>query len=151
MRAVKYFGRVLKGKKRCPYCNTVKSYSLFYNNSLTRDGYDYDCKECRRKQDQTKQKRKYRVRYRLLQKVAKADKNKSRDALKYAVKKGKILRQPCFFCGERKTQAHHLIYSHPFKVVWVCSSHHAAIHTRERHEHKADFLISPLPAKKKTR
>lgn len=48
--------------------------------------------------------------------------------LKYAVKTGKIKRQPCNKCGDLKTHGHHHDYSKPLDVIWLCSMHHKEIH-----------------------
>lgn len=37
---------------------------------------------------------------------------------------GKIQRQPCQFCGDTKSQAHHHDYSKPLDVVWCCFKCH---------------------------
>jgi len=53
---------------------------------------------------------------------------KVENLLNYAVKCGKIKRQPCEVCGKKKTHGHHPDYAIPFLVNWLCPIHHKAIH-----------------------
>lgn len=43
------------------------------------------------------------------------------------VRRGKLLRQPCRVCGE-PAQAHHLDYTDPRNVEWLCPPHRLASH-----------------------
>ena len=54
----------------------------------------------------------------------------AKNAVKYALKKGKIVKLPCFVCGEVKTEAHHPSYAQDMRlcVTWLCSAHHNEIH-----------------------
>jgi len=52
--------------------------------------------------------------------------------LSNAVKNGKVIKQPCFVCGEEKTEGHHPCYSLPLDVVWLCKSHHQQLHREAR-------------------
>lgn len=44
------------------------------------------------------------------------------------VSRGKIVRQPCEVCGEKKSEAHHKDYSKPLEVIWLCREHHFENH-----------------------
>ena len=46
-----------------------------------------------------------------------------------AVRSGKIEKMPCQICGNAKVHAHHQDYSKPLDVAWLCSVHHAEIHS----------------------
>ena len=48
----------------------------------------------------------------------------------YAEKCGKIERKPCGVCSDAKTEAHHIDYSRPLDVVWLCKTHHDVAHDR---------------------
>jgi ribosomal protein S27AE len=52
------------------------------------------------------------------------DKLKARRILSYAVKVGKVSKQPCEKCGSLLSQAHHDDYSKPLNVRWFCDLHH---------------------------
>ena len=50
--------------------------------------------------------------------------------VEYAVKTGRLVRQPCERCGGLDLiVAHHESYDHPLAVVWLCPLHHAQRHT----------------------
>lgn len=51
------------------------------------------------------------------------DKAACRDKVRYALKMGRLKKQPCW-CGETKVEAHHEDYSKPLDVVWFCFKHH---------------------------
>jgi len=55
-------------------------------------------------------------------------------ALRSAVKRGLVERQPCKVCGSLDADAHHADYSKPADVVWLCRLHHKAEHRRMRCE-----------------
>lgn len=47
----------------------------------------------------------------------------------YAIKTGKLIKQPCEICGTTsRINAHHDDYSRPLSVMWLCSEHHVARH-----------------------
>jgi hypothetical protein len=46
----------------------------------------------------------------------------------WAVKIGALKREPCFICGQEKTQGHHVDYDEPLSVVWLCIPHHYETH-----------------------
>ena len=54
------------------------------------------------------------------------EKQRARNLLTKAVRRGELKRQPCQWpgCGETKTEAHHTDYSKPLEVVWYCRPHH---------------------------
>ena len=54
----------------------------------------------------------------------------AKNAVKYALRKGKLVKLPCFVCGEVVTEAHHPSYAWDMRlcVTWLCSAHHNEIH-----------------------
>lgn len=46
------------------------------------------------------------------------------NAVAYALKVGRIVRQPCEMCGSEDVHAHHEDYSKPLNVRWLCPLHH---------------------------
>ena len=54
----------------------------------------------------------------------------AQNAVKYALKVGRIEKLPCFVCGEKMTEAHHPSYAKDMRLVvtWLCSRHHNEIH-----------------------
>ena len=61
------------------------------------------------------------------------DKLKVRWAYRDALKSGKLVKMPCFVCGELEVDGHHASYSLPLGVTWLCKEHHKQLHR----EHKA--------------
>ena len=54
-----------------------------------------------------------------------------------AIKSGKIKRQPCEICGDKKSDGHHPDYKNPLEVIWLCRIHHAELHRTLRLEGKS--------------
>lgn len=53
------------------------------------------------------------------------DKYRARSAVGAAVRDGRLIPQPCAFCGRSdKVQAHHHDYSRPLDVEWACFKCH---------------------------
>lgn len=50
-------------------------------------------------------------------------------AVKSALKRGLIIREPCEVCGSEPTDAHHDDYDRPLAVRWLCRLHHRAVHS----------------------
>ena len=44
------------------------------------------------------------------------------------VKAGKIIKLPCAVCGDEKVEIHHVDYSKPDHVIWLCPQHHKEWH-----------------------
>ena len=55
-------------------------------------------------------------------------KRRAREAAKKATKTGKLVKLPCWVCGNEQVEAHHPDYSSPLDVVWLCRQHHQEIH-----------------------
>ena len=50
-------------------------------------------------------------------------------AVSYAIRTGRIVKQPCQMCGtEIGIHAHHDDYTKPLDVMWLCVVHHKARH-----------------------
>lgn len=59
-------------------------------------------------------------------------KRKARQLVANAIRDGKLQRKPCSECGALNAEAHHHDYSKPLDVIWLCDTHHKAIHREER-------------------
>lgn len=57
------------------------------------------------------------------------EKQKARRKLRWAVLSGKVKRQPCEKCGSLPSFAHHIDYSKPLDVTWLCRKHHGEAHS----------------------
>lgn len=56
----------------------------------------------------------------------------ARKKVQTAVRTGKLQRQPCEICGEKKAEAHHDDYSKPLEIRWLCKKHHSEYHKNKR-------------------
>jgi hypothetical protein len=54
----------------------------------------------------------------------------ARRVAREAAERGRLTREPCLFCDEPKTQAHHHDYSQPLVVTWLCRRHHGLVHRK---------------------
>ena len=118
--------------KKCSLCTEIKDFSFFHKDKNAKTGCSTYCKSCKSIKDkkyerdnsyseQKKQGKKiWRNKY--------PERKSAHMKVYHAMRKGLLLRQPCFMCGE-KAQAHHPDYSRPLDVVWLCSSHHSQAHT----------------------
>jgi endogenous inhibitor of DNA gyrase (YacG/DUF329 family) len=50
--------------------------------------------------------------------------NKCRSLSHYAVKVGRLVKQPCEVCGNEQVEIHHTDYFDPLNVRWLCFVHH---------------------------
>lgn len=53
---------------------------------------------------------------------------RAHSAVAYALRTGKMARQPCWECGSDRAVAHHPDYDRPLDVVWLCQPHHKQAH-----------------------
>ncbi len=58
-------------------------------------------------------------------------KTKCRAMFSSAVRRGKIIKENCFVCGNAG-EAHHPDYGKPYDVEWLCSKHHRELHVAQR-------------------
>ncbi len=56
------------------------------------------------------------------------ERQRARQILRDAVRRQRVFRKPCEVCGDVKSQAHHEDYCNPIDVMWLCSTHHKALH-----------------------
>ena len=148
-------------EKMCKWCHQVKPLDEFPKHPQMPDGHINRCKPCRnewhnkhRQNPDIKEKRKnefqnpeVKRRYKNSEKgkiAAKRyktpkDRMSARNAVRYALKTGKLFCEPCFVCGE-KGQAHHSSYAPEMKLVvtWLCQLHHNEVHLE--HEGKRSWV-----------
>lgn len=136
-------------EKKCSKCGVVKSLDDYHRDRKKRDGRCSSCKVCaceagirtyyrtkdanKEKWKQQKKRRDYAdIMVRAVRRYTAKNPEKVRAhvALNNAVKRGKIVRQPCKECGAPKAHAHHHDYSKPFDVEWLCVVCHRREHRR---------------------
>lgn len=63
-------------------------------------------------------------------KLKNPDRVAARSKVAYAVRTGRLTRQPCEICGNSRSHGHHEDYSKPLEVKWLCATHHGLHHAR---------------------
>lgn len=139
--------------KTCFKCQQEKMLTEFYKHPQMGDGYLNKCKECT-KRDARVTRRKRSDYYRAYDrkrgnrqgaeyfekyKAQQPEKYKAHVAAGNAIRDGRLIREPCFMCGTEKVEAHHVDYSKPLDVIWLCPMCHKRIHAYER---RAEAIIS---------
>lgn len=71
----------------------------------------------------TARKRRYRDRH--------SQKVHCRNMTRAAIGLGWIQKEPCEVCQNPESQCHHLDYSQPFLIRWLCRKHHLELHAQE--------------------
>lgn len=56
------------------------------------------------------------------------EKRRAHSAVSNAIRDGRMKREPCEVCGDKKSHAHHDDYSKPLDVRWLCQKHHTEHH-----------------------
>lgn len=127
--------------KECKKCGWVLGKLSFNRDSSSKDGLRSECRECKRKyrlenrekirqysreyyQQHKKEAKEYNRRYRKNNR----EKKTAHDRVKYALRTGKIKKQPCA-CGCEEVEAHHENYSHPLEIKWICVPCHNKLHS----------------------
>lgn len=98
----KYCSRSCLGKAKLPHVIRKGSDNPNWKNGVSKNNYHY----------------------KKIQKERYPEKIKTREKTYYAIKTGKLIKQPCEVCGEINVHAHHDDYSKPFEVRWLCRKHH---------------------------
>jgi len=141
--------------KICTSCGVPQEEIFFGKKSANNDGLCYMCKDCtriynhkrylknrdeildrsskynREHKDTIKKPSKEKA-YKAYKKwyLANKEKKSAHAKLAYAVKHGKLLKQSCSVCKDPKSEAHHVDYSKPLEVIWLCKKHHGELHTK---------------------
>lgn len=138
--------------KNCTKCGQEKPLSAFYKHGAMRDGRLAQCKECvktrvrQHRNDNLERIREYdRERGKLPHRAAlrreiferfkerEPEKRAAHVAVRNALRRGDLTKQPCVFCGEAQgVEAHHHDYSKPLDVTWLCVPCHRRFHALER-------------------
>ena len=133
-------------EKTCFKCNIKKPITEFYIHKQMSDGYLNKCKECNKKdvtnnyklkrkqyhdyektRNQKIQRKKNKVIYTKKSREKNPEKYKARLAISNGIKNGTLVQEPCIYCGNIKSEAHHHDYSKPLDIIWVCFKCHREI------------------------
>ena len=130
----------------CRVCGSVKPPSDFYQGHTRKCGTVGECKDCTRERvrlrartnpavqayDRERSKSEKRQALRARVSTQWRQKNplayKAQTAVSNAVRDGKLIKEPCLFCGDPRTHGHHKDYSKPLSVIWLCPKCHQRLH-----------------------
>jgi hypothetical protein len=133
--------------KTCFKCGERQPLSEFYKHAQMADGHLNKCKTCTKsdvwhhRRDHADSVRAYdRRRAKDPLRIADGSRRTAEWRKKYperwaahiavnnAVRDGRLVKQPCQKCGDKKVEGHHPDYGRPLHVVWLCPVHHREIH-----------------------
>jgi hypothetical protein len=133
-----------RGLTLCPSCQTPIPITSKHN----RRSYCKDCENARKRERRAADpeagreywrayyaaNREERCRRDAESRLRDPDQYAARLALRTAVARGALVRQPCWVCGDPKSQGHHASYAEDARldVTWLCPRHHAAAHRAHR-------------------
>lgn len=139
----------ITGSKICTACSIEKNVTLFPFDKGNYDGRKGQCSDCYLKSSRNRarassNRRKTLWKIRMQDPAVRAKRNsyqrqrnkkdrikqRARSKLEYAVRTGKIIKQPCEVCQSINSQAHHDDYLKPLQVRWLCSTHHGITHRK---------------------
>lgn len=125
--------------KTCFKCKKELPFTEFYCHPKMADGFLGKCKDCtkadvraryavartqrseyERRRNQTPERKARQVEYLRRCRKEHPEVFRARNAVNNAVRKGRLLRQPCERCGWSPAEAHHDDYSRPLDVRWLC-------------------------------
>ena len=143
--------------KYCAGCNADRDDSLFGRDASKEDGMTHKCRACNAAYQKARRvaaaasmpvswKKKTANMAEYMKEWKKAnpgyvtqkkkewyaknrDRLRVREAVKYALKSGKLVKTACHVCGKDNVEGHHPDYSRPLDVVWLCREHHLQIHS----------------------
>jgi len=130
-------------EKQCFKCGEIKDLSAFYKHPMMADGHVNKCKECNKRD--VRQNRESKVEYYREYDRGRGNrqgydylksyrekypnKYKAHNLVRYAIKVGNLVSEPCCICGkEDGTCAHHDDYEKPLNVRWMCPPCHKQWH-----------------------
>lgn len=136
-------------RKQCFKCKRTKPIAMFYSHQMMADGHLNKCKSCAKKdvrkryyspegrkkallyekfRNQTASRKAARLIYQSRRRKNRPGINEAREAVKNALKDGRLIRQPCTVCNNPKSEAHHDDYRKKLSVKWLCFKHHREAH-----------------------
>lgn len=136
----------------CKTCGEVRPLLMYHRKPSNSNGHMKECKFCANAAtrarnragygpDQKRSKRLQTIKRRESGKTSEhskrmyqkyPEKSKARAILNHTLKKGEVVKLPCYVCGVTKVEAHHQDYNKPLEVIWVCRLHHNKIHREIR-------------------
>jgi len=75
------------------------------------------------------------------EKLKDTEKQRTRNTTNTEIRAGRMVKMPCVFCGNKKSESHHPDYSDPFNIVWLCRKHHNLMHKAIKEDFKGEYKL----------
>ena len=133
--------------KTCFKCGVEKPLASFPKRKTSSDGYRKDCKSCvavfqkayrktvayaasTLKYIQSEKGKAVNAAGKARRKAKHPLKHTAHCKVTYAIRAGKLIKEPCRDCGDINVHGHHPDYSKPLDVIWLCPTHHIKEHSK---------------------
>lgn len=134
--------------KCCFKCGQNKELTEFYKHPAMLDGHVNKCKDCNKKDNNLnrqskidyyreydrdrfytsdKRKEQHKAQCYKYSRVH-ADRRYAHTKARRALLANKLIKENCLMCGDSKTEMHHVDYSKPLEVMWLCKLCHERWH-----------------------
>lgn len=151
--------------KICTECYSEKPLEEFYRHKKSSLGFMSKCKECikskvrkrynnhesririaeyEKLRTQNASRKEKVLMYQRNRRAKYPDKAKARNAVSNAIRDKRLFREPCKYCGDPKSQAHHHDYSKPLDVTWCCFKCHREIEHKQTTTETIAMSLSAL-------
>ncbi len=116
--------------KNCAMCKAEKPSTAFNVARSRKDGLQSTCRACERMYQLTEAGKKASRKNKKNQREKFPEKEKAHQAVKYAIRSGRLLRpDTCEFCEEKRpVHGHHSDYDKILEIDWVCRDCHTELH-----------------------
>jgi len=122
---------VTSNTRVCPRCGLTKPIEEFAKDRHAPLGRAYRCRVCDRIRHlvyEATRARPYRYHDSMRYKKKFPDRTSAHRAVQREVRAGRLVPQPCQWCGAVPAQAHHGDYAKPLEIEWLCHSCHRHAH-----------------------
>ena len=115
--------------KKCTQCKKEfpDTKEFYFRNGFKKNGEVRRHSFCRFCQNEV-YKRNYTTAKNRFRQQRDIGKTRATRTLQGAVESGRLDKEPCWFCGDKTVEAHHLLYEYALKVIWLCRIHHNQVH-----------------------
>ncbi len=120
--------KLVHGKKQCARCKKTKKVAEFWKALRNADGLTGWCIPCNKEANRIYAKGVIAKANGELRRKRYSQQILASRYIQFMVLTGKLKKEPCFLCGEKKTDGHHLLYTFKKKVIWLCRKHHRQAH-----------------------
>jgi hypothetical protein len=122
--------------KTCSRCNEIKPITLFHQTYRGVGGKNSVCKECRNIHKRLNHNPEKHSEYMKESREIYKERYNARNIINNALRAG-LIEKPtvCEICGKESShiEGHHVDYSKPYEVHWLCKECHSFVHSQAFH------------------